>query len=283
MVQLAFASLAVEGKLAMSPRFGVAPAALAMARITGAAIVFIAVHLVTKTKRVESFKDAGVLALLALFGIVLNQALFLTGLRRTSSISATLLGATIPVFTAGVAAIAGRDKVTWRTALGTLAALAGIGTLVGWKAPALGDMFVLLNALSYSLYVVFAKGSLAKYGTVTVLAWVFGAGALLFAPLGGVELVRAAPTWSGPTLGLVAFIVGVPTLLAYGLNAWALARARPTLVTVYIYLQPLVVAALAWLQFGDPLHVETVIAGVLIFVGVGIATSRPKAPAAATT
>ena len=63
---------------------------------------------------------------------------------------------------------------------------------------------------------------------VTVVAWVFGCGVILFAPVGAVTLVREAPMWTSGAAGMVAFIVLVPTALAYSVNAWALRRGlRP--------------------------------------------------------
>jgi drug/metabolite transporter (DMT)-like permease len=291
LVQIAFGSLAVEGKLAMSPRFGVSPAALAMARILGAALFFGAAlrlqGLMVRQaapasagpRRVAGWRDRLALAGLSVFGIVLNQALFLAGLQRTTPVSAILLVATIPVFSAAVAALSGRERLTVRSAAGIALALLGIAVLSRFAIPELGDLLVLLNAFSYAFYVVFAKGPLARHGTMSVMAWAFGWGALIFAPVGGVALVRDAPTWSPGAVALVAYIVVVPTVLAYGLNAWALRRAGPALVTIYIYLQPLIVAALAWLQLGQPLEGHALVAGLLILGGVTVVASAPRQPA----
>jgi drug/metabolite transporter (DMT)-like permease len=210
------------------------------------------------------------------FGIVLNQALFLRGLRETSPVAATLLVATIPIFSVLVAALAGRDRLTARGGVGIGLAVLGIATLSGFVAPRAGDALVLANAASYALYVVFAKGVLARYGTTTVVAWVFGWGAILFAPIGGPALVADLPTWSLGAWLLVAFVVLVPTVLAYSVNAWALRRATPSLVTVYIYLQPLVVVALARVQLGQAVDLRTAAAAALILGGVGVVATAPR-------
>ncbi len=275
-VQIAFGTLAVEGKIAMSPRFGVAPEALAMVRILGGAIVFVPAYLALRRKDaegaggVDSWRDRGVLALLSLFGIVINQALFLRGLSMTSPVSATLLVATIPVFTAAIAVLTGRDRLNVRAALGFFLAAFGIAALSGFALPAPGDALVLLNALSYAVYVVYSKAALGRHGTLAVMAYVFGTGALLFAPIGAATLVRDAPRWSSGAIGLVAFVVLVPTVLAYGVNAWALRRASPTLVTIYVYLQPLFVVVLAALQLGQTPSALTLLGGAFILAGVTI-------------
>ncbi|HVY45967.1 MAG TPA: DMT family transporter [Minicystis sp.] len=274
-VQVAFASLAVEGKIAMN-RYGVSPAALAMTRIAGGAAVFMTLHLASGSPRLRSIRDAAELALLAVFGIVLNQALFLAGLSRTQPMSATLLVATIPVFVASIAAATGREPLTRRTAAGIAVAFSGVFVLTGFAFPARGDLLVLLNALSYATYVVFAKGALERLGTATVVAWVFTFGAVLFAPFGGAALLREAPAWPAPALLLVGFIVLVPTVVAYSGSAWALERAPSTLVAVYVYLQPLVTATLAWIQLGTPPEARSGVAAGLILLGVTIVATAPR-------
>jgi drug/metabolite transporter (DMT)-like permease len=184
--------------------------------------------------------------------------------------------ATIPVFAAAIAAIAGRERLTARTGAGIALAVIGIGALTGFALPTGGDLLVLCNALSYALYVVFSKRSLARYGTVTVVASVFGFGAVLFAPFGGVALVHEAPGWSTEAALYVGFIVLVPTIFAYAGTAWALARATPSVVTIYIYLQPLVVVLLGWAQLGHVPEGRSALAALLIFAGVTVVATAPR-------
>ncbi len=277
-VQLAFGTLPVEGKIVMSPPFSVSPQALAMMRILGGALVFVPAYAFSKqAPKVATLRDRFTLVLLAIFGVALNQALFLQGLSRTSPVSATLLVATIPVFTAIIAVLAGRDRMTLRTAVGLGLAVLGVLVLSHFALPKAGDLFVLLNAASYAVYVVFSKSSVMKHGTLAVMAWVFGAATILFAPIGALALVRDMPHWSAEAYGYVAFIVLVPTVLAYGVNAWALARATPTLVTIYIYFQPLVVITLSALQLGQIPQIISMFGGLFILAGVTTVALR-KSP-----
>lgn len=268
-VQVAYASLAVEGKIAMGPLYRVSPEALAMMRILGGALVFVPAYLLSpQAPKVELRRDRFVLVVLAIFGVALNQALFLRGLSQTSPMTAILLIATIPVFTALFAVLAGRDRLTLRMAVGLVLAVFGVIALSGFAVPHQGDAFVLLNAASYAIYVVFSKSAVVRYGALAVMAWVFGAATILFAPIGAVSLVRDVPHWSLGAYALVAFVVLVPTVLAYGVNAWALGRATPTLVTIYIYLQPLVVIALSAMQLGQTPQTASLFGGLFILAGV---------------
>lgn len=250
-----------------------------MMRILGGALVFVPAYAFSRqTPKVGVLRDRFTLVLLAIFGVALNQALFLRGLSRTSPVSATLLVATIPVFTALFAVFAGRDRLTPRTAVGLLFAVFGVVVLSRFAVPKQGDLFVLLNAASYAIYVVFSKSSLTRYGTLAVMAWVFGAATILFAPIGALALVRDVPHWSLGAFGYVAFVVLVPTVLAYGANAWAMGRATPTLVTIYIYFQPLVVIALSTLQLGQTPPLASLFGGLFILAGVTTVALRRSPP-----
>ncbi|MBI5533050.1 MAG: DMT family transporter [Deltaproteobacteria bacterium] len=277
-VQAAFASLSVEGKVAMGPVFQVDPTALAMARIAGGATVFIALALFTSGGSVRSLADVGKLAGLSLLGIVLNQLLFLRGLRTTTPLSATVLVGTIPVFAAAASVLFGRERAGWKTVAGLALSVLGIAVLAKFHLPAGGDLLVLLNALSYGIYLALAQPIVQRLGALRSMAWVFGLGSLLLLPWGGSALVHDALRWSAGAWGLVAFIVIVPSVLAYLGNTWALARAAPSQVAVYIYLQPLLVAALARIQLGHPVQPRVAVAGLLILAGVTLVVVRRTQP-----
>jgi drug/metabolite transporter (DMT)-like permease len=274
-VQLAFASLAVEGKLAMGPTMGVDPTALAMARIAGGAVVFGALAAWTTGGRPQSGLDLLKLAGLSLLGIVINQWLFLRGLRQTSPLSATVLVASIPVFAAVASVVLGRERAGWRTFAGLGLSALGIAVLARFHLPSGGDLLVLINALSYGLYLALAQPMIQRLGSLRAMAWVFGMGALLLLPWGGAALFNDMHRWSSGAWFMVAFIVTVPTVLAYLGNAWALARAKPSQVAVYIYLQPLIVGALAWIQLGQPIESRLAVSAVFILAGVTLVALRP--------
>jgi drug/metabolite transporter (DMT)-like permease len=210
---------------------------------------------------------------LSVLGIVLNQALYVWGLRVTTPMAVSLLGITIPVMSAALAVMVRQERATWRMGIGLLVAASGVAWLTGLRSVDRGAVIVLVNCLSYSAYVVFSRGIVRKVGAVTVMTWIFTWGAVLFAPL-GVPALAGAGAWTGRGWLFVAYIVAVPTIIAYLANAWALGRSSASLVTVYIYLQPLITALLAWVQLGQMVSERLFVAAVLILVGVGIVASR---------
>ena len=84
-------------------------------------------------------------------------------------------------------------------------------------------------------------------------------------------------SWTPRAWGLLAYIVAMPTIVAYLCNAWALERSTPTLVSVYIYVQPVLAALLAWLQLGSTVSERLALAAVVIAAGVTVVATRRDA------
>lgn len=280
-VQVAFASQTVEAKLAMMPREaggeGVQPLAIAMARMLAGAAFFQVFHRVTNAKVARepiSTGDHARLLALSVLGITANQAIFLLGLGRTTPFAAALLSATIPVCTALLAAVFRVEKLTFRTLVGFAIAVAGVLVLTGVRSVDRGAVLIAVNSLLYSGYLVAAKGTIARLGAVRVVTWIFTWGALVFLPFGALALVRAVPELTTRGALLVAYILVMPTIVAYSLNAWALGRTSPTVVTAYIYLQPVLAAGLAYVQLGTVPTGQMGLAALLVCGGVAIVAAR---------
>jgi drug/metabolite transporter (DMT)-like permease len=284
-VQFAFASQAVEAKVAMLPRSQggeeIFPEALAMIRMLGGALFFCAFQAIVRVRKAErapiSRRDHLRLVGLSVIGIALNQTLFLMGLRWTSPFSTSLLGATIPVFAAGLAVLFGKERLRLRTVIGLTLAILGVLSLIGNGSLDRGAILVALNSLSYAAYVVLSRDVVLRVGALRAVAWIFTYAALLFVPFGMRAMIAQLPVLTGRGWMFVLYILALPTIVAYLLNAWALGRSSATMVTVYIYLQPLIAAVLAWAQLGHGISKRAWLAAMLILVGLGVVASRQPA------
>lgn len=282
-VQIAFASQAVEAKVAMAPRAeggeAMAPAAIAMIRMIAGALFFHLFVAATRARKKTTWRDQRSLVLLSVLGISLNQALFLAGLRLTKPFAGALLAGTIPVFAAALSVLFRREVFSWRTVIGLSLSVSGVFVLTGIVAIDKGALMVSINCLAYAAYLVFSRGIIQRLGALTVMAWVFTWGALLFLPLGLPSTLASLPELTARGVRYISYIVLFPTIVAYLLNAWALGRSSATLVTIYIYLQPLLAALLAWVQLGHGLTQRMIGASALIFCGVAVVVLRgSKAP-----
>ena len=277
-----FGTWPIFGKIALTvlPSTG-----LVALRVTGAAIAFLILQrTIGRTQKIRK-SDYARLALYALLGVVLNQFLFVKGLSLTTVINATLLGTTIPVFTLLVSLTLGYDRLTFRKALGIVLAAAGVTYLLYPErnfanSSAFGNLLIVLNSISYGAYLAISKDMLKRYGALTVITWIFIFGSIATIPLGGYALAGTPLQEVGAGVWLaVIYIILVPTVGAYYLNAWALARVEPSTVAVYIYLQPLIAFALAPLILNEKWNPRTWLASALIFSGVAVVTWRSRSHA----
>ena len=247
-------------------------------RCAGASAILLVAYLVAGRGRIRGAGDWARLMLLGLLGVTANQTMFLMGLERTSAINASILVTTVPVFTV-LYTVLGRQERASAAKLGGIA-LAGAGAvfLIGPDrvslAPtlALGNGLVVAAMACYAGFLVLSKPLLRRYDTLTVIVWVMVFGLLGTLPLGVGALGRVAWAGSPATVWLlVAYVVMVPTLGAFFLNAWALKRTSSQLVAAYIYLQPLVTASIApAILEGERISLRMVVAGAAIFGGLGL-------------
>ncbi|HEV7842115.1 MAG TPA: DMT family transporter [Pyrinomonadaceae bacterium] len=278
-VQLMFGTWPIFGKIALRvlPSTG-----LVAFRVGGASLAFIILQRLIGRAQKISRGDYARLALYALLGVVLNQFLFVKGLSLTTVTNATLLGTTIPVFTLIVGLSLGYDHLTLRKLLGIGLATAGVIYLLYPERnftsdSAFGNLLIILNSSSYGAYLAISKDMLRRYGALTVITWIFIFGAIFTLPIGGYAIAGAPLSEAGVGLWLaVLYIILVPTVGCYYLNAWALARVEPSTVAVYIYLQPLIAFALAPLILNEKWNPRTWLASAFIFSGVAVVTWRTR-------
>lgn len=280
-VQIAFASLSVVGKVVLR---SVEPSALALLRVGGAAAVFwlVLARAGADPRRPMPARDVLAIAGCAALGIFGNQVLFLYGLRATTATNATVLVATIPVFTVLVAIVLGRERARARTIGAVGLAFGGVLWLVGGDVAlggetALGDVLVVANALAYAFYLVLVRELVRRYGSLRVVAVGFAAATLYALPFGGPVLAAQAPSISRQIWALVGYVVLVATVFTYLANAWALRHASATTVAIYIYVQPTVAALLAWVVLGDVPSPRLAITALAVFAGIWLASARADA------
>lgn len=282
-VQILFGTWPIFGKIALR---SISSTSLVGLRIVGAAIILALLkrqlgELVRLPKRVLAW-----LVLTSLLGVVLNQLLFVKGLSFTTAINATLLSTTIPVFTLAVSIALGHDRASLRHILGIGLAAAGVIYLVDplrasfTTQDTLGNILIVANSLCYGAYIAVSRNLVKQYGALKVITWLFIIGAIVTLPVSA--YAWSQERWEAVPAGAwlaIAYIVLVPTVGAYFLNAWALTKVTPGIVAVYIYLQPLMAFGLAPLVLGESLNSRTLVACVLIFAGVAAVTVRGRSRA----
>ncbi len=283
-VQFMFGTWPLVGKVALR---AISSSGLVGLRVVGAAIVLVALR--GKLRELPGLprRDLALLTLCSMLGVVINQLLFVKGLSLTTVINATLIGTTIPVFTLVVSIVLGYDRLSLRRTTGILLAAAGVVYLVDpWRAQfspqtTTGNILIVTNSFCYGAYIAISKNLFKRYGALNVITWMFAIGCIVTAPIGAYSLSSDPLHTAGVWIWLaVIYIILVPTVAAYYLNAWALTRVAPAIVATYIYLQPLIAFGLAPMLLGEKLSSRTLIACLLIFAGVGVVIIRGRSRAA---
>lgn len=259
------------------------PFALVFVRMLVAGVLFWILHRFTLQEKIESRTDFLRLAVCGLFGVAVNQMMFLYGLSLTSPINSSVIMTNTPILVLIISSILLKEKITLQKGIGVLLGALGAVMLIGGtqfefsSENAKGDSFILINAISYGLYLVFVKPLMKKYETLTVIKWVFLFGFLIALPFTWQDFIGV--NWSAlgwETWASMAFVVFGATFSVYILNAWALQFVNPSVVGVYIYVQPILATAIA-LYFGQgELTWSKVGFAGLIFIGVFLVIKKRK-------
>ena len=275
--QVCFASLPVVGRMAL---LGHLPAAgIVLVRMCGGAIVFAAI---ARSRGTLSFRRADLpfAIFCALLGVAANQELFIHGLARSTATNASVLGATIPVFTALTAIVLGREPERVRRLAGIAVAVGGAIALVGVENLSLdsdhvvGSAMVLANSLCYGTYLVIVRPLAERYDPIALLALLFAVGVPMVAPL-GIAAWADAPPLTASDIATLGFLVLVPTVGAYTLIQTALKTAEASLVAVYVNLQPIFAALGAYLLLGEEPTLRLAVCGAIVLAGVWLA-AKPR-------
>ena len=223
----------------------------------------------------------------SMLGFMTCQVTFLVGIPHITPMDCSILTAMAPIYTMAVAAIAIKEPITFKKAGGVALSFAGIIYLIVSRVTApggtaesspFGIFMIILNSLSFSMYLGIFKPLIAKYSAVTFMKWIFLFSALVAAPIsmrGLIEVEWAAiPTKQYAEL---AYLIICATFITYFLIPLAQKRIRPTLVSMYSYVQPIIAIAVSIAIGMDALTWQKALATVMVFAGVVIVSRSRSA------
>ncbi len=263
------------------PEF-IKPFGFIVIRVIPAAMLFFLASLLLPREHIHK-KDKKIIIYCALFGVAINQLLFFKGLSLTSPINGALIMTTNPVLVLLMAALILKEKINWVKILGICSGITGalLLILMGKNfnlegGNTLGDSYILLNSLSFAIFIIMVKPLMLKYHPITVMKWVFFFGSLMVLPFGYQELMMVP--WKVLTfhhwLCILFVVVGV-TFIAYLMNVFALRQLSPSVVSSYIYFQPVFATLISMITgHGNP-GVLHLLSALLIFGGVYFVSKQP--------
>lgn len=281
-VQALFGSLPVIAKIVLTQ---IPPLSLVGFRVGITAVILFLFQLVRRRIYLQHKADYVRLAVLSLFGITFNQLLFIGGLSLTKAVNTSLLAVTIPIFTLAIGAVAGRETISKKKIAGIALAAAGVLILIDPRRASfssettIGDLLIIVNSFSYSLYVAFSKEVITRNGAFRSMMWVFIFAAFICVPLGLWSLGQTdVSSIDSSTWWLIIYIAVGATAATYLLNAFALSRLSASIVAVYIYLQPVIGFILAASVLREGISAAFLAAAGLVFAGVYLTTRRETPP-----
>ena len=282
MVQLLYGLNYTFAKIVMNEGY-VKPFAFVVLRVTGATILFWLFGLFFPSEKVER-KDFLKFFFAAIFGVAINMLLFLKGLEFTTPIHASAIVTSTPIIILILSSFLLKEKVTKLKILGVFLGFCGalVLTIYG-KSPraadnvVLGNTFIFINAISYSIYIILIKRLTAKYHPFTFIKWLFLFGLVLVLPFGYGELQEIQWDTFTPSITFsVAFVIIGATFATYILNPLALTKLKASTVGTFIYLQPVIAGLFAITMGVDIVNSVKIIAMLLIFAGVYLVSFKPK-------
>ncbi len=251
------------------------PFALVFARISGACILFWVLSLFLPKERIDR-KDILRLLIATVFGVAVNQSLFLNGLNITSPIDAAIIMTATPILVLIVARLLIREPITIFKIIGITAGGTGAILLILYSGNInfgnnhlIGNSIIVANATSYAVYLVIVKPLINKYHPVILMRWIFLFAILLVSGPGLPAFLRVDwGTMPGDILLSVLFVVIGTTFLAYLLNMYSLKYVKPITVSIYIYSQPVIASIVALILGQDVITPVKIMAALLVFTGV---------------
>ena len=251
-------------------------------RVGGSTILFWLVWLFLPKEKIAK-TDVPRIAAAAFFGIALNMLTFFKGLSLTSPISASVIMVTTPIIVLLLSAIIIREKMQSTKIIGILLGMFGTAFLILYgksigtgENATLGNLLVFVNAVSYGFYLILVKKLMERYNAFTFVKWIYLFGFLMVLPFGWRELIAAEWALMPTEISIkIGFVVIFSTFLTYLLNLLSMKTLSPSIVAVFIYLQPVFATIFAIGLHKDQLSWEKGVAAMLIFAGVYLVTQKP--------
>ena len=245
-------------------------------RVAGAAVLFWVASIFLK-KEHPPVKDILLLGLAGMFGLVFNQCCYTIGLSITSPINSSIVTTSMPIFAMLLSALILKEPITGKKAGGVFMGFSGALLLILTSATAdnskvgdlRGDLLCMFAQLSFAFYLSMFNKLIKRYSVFTVNKWMFTFAALVITPFTFSHVSSIAfseitvKTWLE-----TMFVVVVCTFVCYILTMQAQQVLRPTVVSVYNYVQPLVSVSVSVIVGLAVFKGMQAIAALLVFSGV---------------
>ncbi len=262
----------------------ISPLALFCLRSLGAGALFWILSIFMPAEKVDR-KDYIKIFAASFLGYFMTQITFLIAIPDVTPMDCSIISAMSPIYTMFIAAIVLKEPITLKKAGGVAVSLFGIIFLIMNSVTSSGGIaeskmsgifLMILNSLSFSLYLGIFKPLISRYSVVTFMKWIFLFSFLMSVPMSGKEIITL-PWSSIPSAQLweLSYLIVFATFISYFLIPVGQKIIRPTLVSMYSYIQPIIATAISICIGMDSLTWQKILAAAMVFGGV-IIVSRSR-------
>ncbi|MDX2197291.1 MAG: DMT family transporter [Cytophagales bacterium] len=251
------------------------PVQFVMVRVTITAIFFTIVSLFIPENKKITLNDHIRLFSCAVCGVAVNQYFFYAGMQLTSPINASIFNLMLPVTIAVLSYFWLKQPMNNYILAGLMFSLAGAAVLIDFAKVSFsqstfwGDLFVLINAIFFGIYLIGIVPLAQKYHAVTITKWLFVYGFIIFLPIGGAEALQSDfSQFTDNDWYAFIFVIVFTSWIAYFLNNYMPKIASTYLIGVYVYAQPFVTTLFSLILGKDELTIKKVICGLIIIFGI---------------
>ncbi len=263
----------------------ISPIAIFTLRSIGAGLLFWILSLFLPAEKVEQ-RDFPKIFAAAFLGYFMTQMTFLVAIPDVTPMHCSIISSMSPIYTMFIAAVVLKEPLSWQKAGGVAVSLAGILYLIfnnssstgAVESKMSGILLMFLNCISFAMYLGIFKPVISKYSVVTFMKWIFLFSFLMSLPFSFREV--ASIDWAvipSAQLWELAYLIVCATFIAYFLIPVGQKRIRPTLVSMYSYIQPIIATVISIIIGMDILTWQKVLAAVLVFAGVFIVSRSRSA------
>ena len=255
----------------------ISPIALFGLRSLGAGLLFWLISYFLPKEKIDK-KDFGKILMASLLGFFLTQVTFLMAIPDITPMDCSIVSSLSPIYTMFIAAYVLKEPITLRKAGGVAISFFGIiylimnsvtGTGGTIETSWVGILLMIANSLSFSLYLGLFKPVITKYSVITFMKWIFLFATLFSFPWTISELRTFDYSLLTSTyLSELAFLIICSTFITYFLIPLGQKRIRPTLVSMYSYVQPIIAIVISIWVGMDTLSWQKLLAAAMVFGGV---------------
>ncbi|MDF2636984.1 MAG: protein of unknown function transrane [Pelosinus sp.] len=268
--------------------YELSPLNLAGVRFMTAAILF--GFILTMKKTCIHKKDIPELIIMGFLSITSYFYIQYTGLLYTTSINASLLLATSPVWTTIASVVMGQEQVNRKSAVGILIAFLGVSLVISRgnlfslfaSETIFGDLLILLNAIVWAAFTLYGKKIMAKYSPFTAVGYITIFGALMLLPvvlipnqLNPVSILEQLANISLKTVTTVLYLALLCSVYAYYTWYRGIEKVGAIQTASFYYISPLfALLAGIWL-LKETITILTLLGGIAVIGGVYL-TNKSK-------